>query len=60
MYDKFRQIIDKKGLTPYRVAKETGIATATMSDWKNGKSNPKLEKLSKIATYLEVNLEDLI
>lgn len=60
MYDNFRQIIEKKGITPYRVAKETGIATATMSDWKNGKYIPKIDKLRKIATYLDVPIEELI
>lgn len=60
MYDKFRRIITEKGITPYRVAKDTNIPTATMSDWKNGKSKPKVDKLQKIATYLGVKIEDLI
>lgn len=60
MYDNFRQIIEKKGLTPYRVAKETGISTATMSSWKNGLYTPKLDKLIKIAEYLGVSLEEII
>jgi transcriptional regulator with XRE-family HTH domain len=60
MYDNFRHIIEGKGITPYRVAKDTKIPTSTMSDWKNGKSVPKMDKLVKIADYLGVSLEELV
>lgn len=60
MYQKFLNIISEKGISPYRVAKDTGISTATMSDWKMGRYKPKLDKLQKIATYLGVSLEELI
>jgi len=60
LYDKFRQIIQKKGLTPYRVSKDTGIPNSTLSDWKSGRSKPKADKLLKIANYLEVSVEELI
>lgn len=60
LYDKFRQIIDSKGITPYKIAKETGIPQNTLSDWKLGKSKPKVDKLIKISNYLGVPLDDLI
>lgn len=60
MYQKFEKIINKKGITPYRVSKDTGIATATLSDWKNGKTTPKTDKLVTISKYLGVKLEDLL
>ena len=60
MYDKFRQLIDSKGITPYKLAKDTGISQSTLSDWKAGRSTPKLDKLLKIADYLGVQLQDLI
>ena len=60
MYDKFRQLIDSKGITPYKLAKDTGISQSTLSDWKVGRSTPKLDKLLKIADYLGVQLQDLI
>ena len=40
-YEKYAAIRDGKGLTDYRVAKDTGIGTATFSNWKNGKYQPK-------------------
>lgn len=57
MYGRFEQMLQEKGLTAYKVSKATGIAQATFSDWKNGKSVPKLNKMIKIAEFLEVPLE---
>lgn len=54
MYDKFEILLKEKGVTPYRVHKETGISTATLSDWKNGKSQPKRDKIEKICEYFGV------
>ena len=54
MYEKFAELLHQKGITPYRVFKETGVSQTTLSDWKNGKSVPKIDKLQKIADYLEV------
>lgn len=60
MYRKFENLCASKGITPYRVSADTGIATATLSDWKNGKYTPKLEKLCKIAEYFGVSIEYFI
>lgn len=54
MYEKFEKLLKEKGVTPYRVHKETGISTATLSDWKNGKSQPKRDKIEKICEYFGV------
>lgn len=59
-YEKYVKIRNSKGLTDYGVHKATGIATATISDWKNGKSNPKTDKLIAIAECLEVEISSLI
>jgi len=57
MYEKFEKLTMDRGLTLYRVAKDTGIATATLSDWKNGKSSPKIDKIQRIAIYFDVPIE---
>lgn len=54
MYDKFEKLLKERGITPYRVHKETGISSATLSDWKNGKSQPKQDKIEKICEYFNV------
>ena len=57
-YDIYANIRNEKGLTDYRVAKDTGIGTATLSNWKNGKYTPKADKLAKIAEYLGVSPDE--
>lgn len=59
-YAKYAAHRDEKGITDYKVSVETGIPKSTFSDWKNNRSKPKVEKLVKIANYLEVSIEDLI
>ena len=59
-YEKYARIRDEKHLTNYRVSKDTGIATATLSDWKNGVSKPKVDKLKILANYLGVTIEDFL
>lgn len=60
MYEIFEQLLKEHHVTPYRISKETGIATATLSDWKNGKSTPKQDKLQKIADYFGVTIDYLM
>lgn len=60
MYEIFEKLLLERGITAYRVAKETGITTATLTSWKQGKYVPKTEKLQKIADYLNVSVEYLM
>lgn len=59
-YDNYATIRDSKNLTDYKVAKDTGIGTATFSNWKNGKYQPKQDKVAKIADYLGVEITDIL
>lgn len=60
MYEIFEKLLIKHGVTAYRVSKETGITTATLTSWKQGKYTPKREKLQKIADYFGVSIEYLM
>lgn len=57
MYKKFESLLIERKLTTYKVAKDTGISNTTFSDWKRGKSKPKLEKLIILAKYFGVPVE---
>ncbi|WP_148510130.1 helix-turn-helix domain-containing protein [Hungatella hathewayi] len=57
MYEKFERLCKEKGITPYKVSRDTGIATATLSDWKSGRSKPKVDKLKILADYFGVSIE---
>lgn len=57
MYRKIQELLDEHEMSAYKLSKEAGIPQACLSDWKSGKSNPKLDKLKKIADYFGVSIE---
>lgn len=57
MYERYRVLRDERGITDYRVAVETGITKSTFTDWKSGRSAPKVEKLKILADYFGVSIE---
>ena len=60
MYDTFVQLCQRDNVTPYVVSKATKIPASTFTDWKNGRSTPKMEKLQKIADFFNVSVAYLI
>ena len=57
MYGRYVALREKKGVTDYRVAVETGITKSTFSDWKSGRSVPKADKLLSLAKYFDVPVD---
>ena len=57
MYEIYCKLRDERKLKDADVARETGITKSTFSDWKNGRSEPKIEKLKKIADFFGVSTE---
>ena len=57
MYNKIEKAMREKGVSSYQVSKDTGIAQSSLSDWKTGRSNPKLDKLKILADYFDVPIE---
>ena len=60
MYEIFEQLLQKYGVTPYKVSKETGVTQATLSNWKSGRSIPKQPTMQKIADFFGVSLDYLM
>nr|DAT87304.1 MAG TPA: Repressor protein CI [Caudoviricetes sp.] len=60
MYSIFEKLCSERGVTAYRVCKETGITTSTLSNWKAGRYTPKADKLKKIADFFGVSVEYLL
>lgn len=56
MYKIFEQLLQKNGISSYKVSKDTGISQVTLSNWKNGISTPKQDKLKILADYFGVSL----
>lgn len=51
MYKKFARLLAETNKTAYQVAKDTGVATSTLTSWKQGVYQPKADKLMKLADY---------
>ena len=57
LYKKFMVLLAQNNKTAYQVAKDTGIAQSVLSDWKTGRSNPKVDKLKILAEYFGVSID---
>lgn len=60
MYDVFEQLLQKHGVTAYRVSKEANVTQTALSNWKSGRSTPSTKTLRKIADYFGVSIEYLM
>lgn len=60
MYEIFEKLMNERGVSAYKVSTATGVAQSTLSDCKNGKTTPKIDKMQKIADFFEVSLEYLM
>lgn len=54
LYSKYEELLKKSGETSYQVSKATGVGQNTLSNWKTGRSRPKVDKLQKIADHFGV------
>lgn len=59
MYSIYEKLIKERGITTYRVAKDTGISESFFYSWKIGRTNPSYEYLDKLANYFGVSIEYL-
>ena len=60
MYDIFEKLLERYNVTAYKVAKDTGLSTSMLTNWKKGRYKPKQDKLQIIADYFGVSLEYLL
>lgn len=60
MYEIFEQLLQKYGVSSYKVAKEAGVTQTALSNWKSGRSTPTVRTLQKIADYFGVTVDYLM
>lgn len=58
-FDQYKALCERDGKTPNGVAKELGIASSSVTQWKHG-SVPRPDKLRKICEYFGVTSEYLL
>lgn len=52
--------LDKMNIKPARMMRELGFSSGLFSQWKSGSQKPSIEKLQKIAGYLNVDINYLL
>lgn len=59
-HERFLELIEARGVTAYKLSKETGLSQALISQWKNGKQIPTADKLLIVAEYFNVSMDYLM
>lgn len=59
MYEVFAELLKQKNVKAADVCRATGLPSSLFSEWKRGKSSPKIDKLKKIADYFDVTTDYL-
>jgi transcriptional regulator with XRE-family HTH domain len=57
---RLREIRESKGVSQYRLAKDTGLSPSGLRHMENGDTSPTLFFLLRICTFLEVDLPALL
>lgn len=58
--ERLKELRIRKGLTHQEIADYLGVSRSTISYYENGKNEPRIEGLIKLAELLEVSLDYLI
>lgn len=58
--ERIIKVIKERNMTQAEFAKQVGIATSTVSEWKKKKTNPTVEKIMDICSVLQITPEQLL
>ncbi len=58
--DLLVKLIQNKGITAYKLSKDTGISEALISNWKTGRQLPKYDSIVLLCDYFEVSADYLL
>ena len=58
--DRIFKLLEQKNMSQNAFAKQVGLASSTISDWKTKKTNPSADKIMSICEVLEVTPEQLL
>lgn len=60
MYERYEMLLSEDNISSYKVSHDTGISQTVLSNWKCGKSVPKIPILIQLAEYFNVSLDYFI
>ena len=55
--DRLKFLLEKEGVTAYRIWKDTAITKGTIANYLDGKTNPNKSNIAVLAAYFKVNEE---
>lgn len=58
--ERILKMLQEKNMTQAEFAKQAGIATSTVSEWKKKKTNPSADKIMDICSVLKITPEQLL
>ena len=58
--ERILKVLKKRNMTQAEFAKQVGIATSTISEWKKRKTNPSVDKIMDICNVLQITPEQLL
>lgn len=58
MAQKFKQLCEARGTTPYKVAGRAGISTSTVSCFLAGKTMPRMDTMLMLCDELGISISD--
>lgn len=60
MYEKIQLLMMSRHMNKNDLSKAIGVSSGNLSDWSNGRSQPSVDKLIKIADYFDVSVDYLV
>ncbi len=57
MYNKIQLLMMSRHMNKAELSKAIGVSSGNLSDWANGRSQPSIDKLIKLADYFDVSLD---
>ena len=58
--ERILKVLKDRNMTQVEFAKQVGIATSTISEWKKKKTNPTADKIMVICNVLQITPEQLL
>ncbi len=58
--ERIIKVLKERNMTQAEFAKQVGIASSTISEWKKKRTNPTVEKIMDICNVLEITPEQLL
>lgn len=60
MGDNIQFYMDERGINRKDFAKALGVPYSSLTDWLNGKTYPRIDKIQKMADYFGIEKADLV